>query len=230
MAESELVVDMARDVIVGRNSTVWRRLARRSDIAARFYTALSHSDLDGMRFLPSDRVWILSYSRKVEENAALIDKLGRAGVTEYVYISSATTNVVSQTRCYHYPTVKLLAEKLARIKLGARILTIGVMFDRLSELPAGATIATSYDDLAGFMLAPQWPDSAEQPIRLFRCYHRPFAGKLEKIAFVLYGRAMSMLHRWPCALRPLDFILRAMGYKWYGYLYLSNRTWFTTTS
>lgn len=230
MVGSELVVDMGRDVIVGRNSTVWRRLARRSDIAVHFHTALSHSDLDDMRFLPSDRVWILSYSRKVEENAALIDKLGRAGVTEYVYISSATTNVVSQTRCYHYPTVKLLAEKLARIKLGARVLTVGVMFDRLSELPAGATIATSYDDLAGFMLAPQWPDSAEQPIRLFRRYDRPFAGKLEKLAFVLYGHAISMLHRWPCALRPLDFILRAMGYKWYGYLYLSNRTWFTTTS
>ncbi|QOZ78446.1 hypothetical protein XH83_25315 [Bradyrhizobium sp. CCBAU 53351] len=183
-----------------------------------------------MSFLPNDRVWILSYSRKVEENSALIDKLGRAGVGEYVYISSATTNVASRTRCYRYPTVKLLAETLARKKLGARILTVGMMYEQPSELPAGATIATSYDDLAAFMLAPQWLDSAEQPVRLIRRYERPFASRLEEIAFALYGHAMSMLHRWPCALRPIDLILRAMGYKWYGYLYLSNRTWFTTTS
>ncbi|GAA0029518.1 hypothetical protein [Bradyrhizobium ottawaense] len=230
MVECELVVEIGREIIVGRNSTVWRRLAQRSDIAARFYIALSHRDLDDVRLLPSDRVWILSYSRKAEENAALIHKLGRAGVAEYVYISSATTNVVSQTRCYHYPTVKLLAETLAREKLGARILTVGVMFDQQSELPAGATIATSYDDLADFMLAPQWPDSTEQSALLFRPCERPFRGNLEEIAFTLYGRAISMLRRWPCALRPVDFILRAMGYKWYGYLYLSNRTWFTTTS
>ncbi|MGY3616585.1 hypothetical protein [Bradyrhizobium sp. USDA 10063] len=225
-----VTANIGREVIVGKNSTVWRELAKRPDIAARFQLAVGHNDLHCARFLRSDRVWIFSYSRNAEENAALIERLRRFGAAEYVYVSSATTNVVPQTSCYNYPTVKLLAENLAREKLNARILTIGVVFDQLSELPGGATIATSYDDLAGFMLAPQWPDSAGQAVRLFRPYERPFEGKVEEIAFKLYGYAMGVLRRWPCVLRPVDFILRGMGYRWYGYLYLSNKTWFTTTS
>jgi hypothetical protein len=220
----------AREVIVGKNSTVWRELAKRPDIAARFRVALSHNDLHNVKFLPGDRLWIFSYSRKAAENAALIERLGRAGAAEYVYVSSATTNIVPQTSCYRYPVVKLLAENLAREKLNARILTVGIVFDRQSDLPGGATIATSYDDLAGFMLAPQWPDCVGQAVRLFRPYERPFNGEAEEIAFKLYGRAVGLLRRWPCILRPVDFVLRRMGYRWYGYLYLSNKTWFTTTS
>ncbi|XIA64110.1 hypothetical protein ACFIOY_35115 [Bradyrhizobium sp. TZ2] len=225
-----ITASIEREVIIGKNSTVWRELTKRPDIGARFQVALGHNDLHGTGFLPTDRLWIFSYSRKAEENAALIERLKRAGAAEYVYVSSATTNVVPQTGCYNYPTVKLLAQNLARERLNARVLTIGVVFDRISELPGGATIATSYDDLARFMLAPQWPDRVEQPVRLFRSCERPFESKAEEIAFRMYGYAMNVLRRWPCVLRPVDFVLRGMGYRWYGYLYLSNKTWLTTTS
>jgi len=232
MIEGKLGVtaNITREVIIGKNSTVWRELARRPDIAAKFQVALSHGDLQGATLLPNDRLWIFSYSRRAEENAELIEKLSRAGAAEFIYVSSATTNVVQQTGCYNYPTVKLLAETLAREKLNARILTVGLVFDRQSELPSGATVATSYDDLAGFMLAPQWPDGVGRAVRLFRRYDRPFVSNTEEIAFRLYGCAMGLLRRLPCILRPVDFILRAMGYRWYGYLYLSNKTWLTTTS
>jgi hypothetical protein len=225
-----VTANIEREVIVGKNSTVWRELARRPDIVAKFQVALGHNDLHSARFLPTDRLWIFAYSRKADENAALIERLAHAGAAEYVYVSSATTNVVPKTRCYNYPMVKLLAEDLARERLNARVLTIGVVFGRLSELPGGATIATSYDELANFMLAPQWPGSLGQPVRLFTPCERPFKSKAEEIAFRLYGYAMRVLRRWPCVLRPVDFVLRGMGYRWYGYLYLSNKTWFTTTS
>lgn len=225
-----VTANIGREVVIGRNSTVWRELAKRPEIAARFQVALSHNDLYEAKFLPSDRLWIFSYSRNAGENAALIERLRRAGAAEYVYVSSATTNVVPRTNCYNYPAVKRLAENLAREILKARILTIGVVFDRPSELPGGVTIATSYDDLANFVLAPQWPDDAGMAARLFRPYDRPFEGKVEEIAFKLYGNAMSALRCWPCVLRPVDFVLREMGYNWYGYLYLSNKTWLTTTS
>ncbi|UQD70224.1 hypothetical protein JEY40_30170 [Bradyrhizobium japonicum] len=222
--------NIEREVIVGKNSTVWRELARRSDIAAKFQVALGHTEIHNARLLPTDRLWVFAYSKKADENAALIEELARAGAAEYVYVSSATTNVVPYTRCYNYPTAKLLAQNLARARLNARVLTIGVVFDRISELPAGATIATSYDDLAGFMLAPRWPDTVEQEVCLFKPCERPFRSKAEAIAFRLYGYAMRALRKWPCVLRPVDFVLRGMGYRWYGYLYLSNKTWFTTTS
>jgi hypothetical protein len=85
-----------REVIVGKNSTVWRELAKRPDIGARFQVTLGHNDLHEARFLPSDRLWIFSCSRKAGENAALIERLRRVGAAEYVYVSSATTNVVAQ--------------------------------------------------------------------------------------------------------------------------------------
>lgn len=223
-------VAVRREVIVGKNSAIWRVLSKNPAIAAKFRVTLGHRDLAEARLTSGDRVWVLSYSRKSEENSALLAKLKDAGVRDVVYFSSATTNVVSITDCYNYPRIKLLAENQAREMLDARILTLGVLFEKSSDLPAGVTIATGFDQLAEFLLEPRWPAHREERTLLFRLEDRPFSGIFEQFAFKTYGSAMRICRRWPCALRPLDFVLRALGYRWYGYVYLSNRLWLSTTS
>ena len=105
------------------------------------------------------------------------------------------------------------------------------MYEEPSELPGGADVATSFAELAAFVAAPEWPDDAGRRKRLFRVVRRPFSardrarGPCGLRAAAARGRAASR-----ACLRPLDLILRALGARWYGYVYLSNHLWISTTS
>lgn len=219
-----------RDVFVGSHSKVWKALSRHIDTASRPAHAIGHRELAGFAFTPHDRVWVLSYSRQPAENAALLDVLRQAGVGELVYVSSSSVIVSRRTACYEYPRVKLRAE-LDALKLpSARVLTIGLMYEDPLELPGGADVATSYAELAAFVAAPEWPEEAGRRKRLFRVVQRPFARAAERRAYMVYGQLLRWSGRFPCLLRPLDLILRVLGARWYGYVYLSNSLWISTTS
>jgi hypothetical protein len=219
-----------RDVVLGRNSTVWRALARIDAVARSFRHAIGHRELEAFAFTPADRVWVFSYSRKAEDNEAIFRRLRAAGVREVVYVSSSSTIVTRQTRCYEYPLVKQRAEEAALALPQARVLTIGLMYSDESELPAGDNIATRYDELAAFMLAPHWPAVPARRQRLFRVVSRPFAGALERALYRLYGHALDLFRSRPCLLRPVDLVLRTLRMRWYGYTYSSNRLWISTMS
>lgn len=219
-----------REVVVGKNSAIWRVLSHDDRIRSRFQIALGHGDIANERFGPNDRLWVFSYSRKGSENRAFLERLKSAGASNIIYFSSATTNVTEITSCYNYPSVKKDAEVFARDKLGAYVVSLGVLFEALDDLPAGTTIATHFDDLIRFMLSPTWPADTKQRVLLFQPVKRPFSTRLEEVTFNMYARAINATGRWPCVLRPFDFLCRALGYRWYGYVYLSNKAWLSTTS
>lgn len=219
-----------REIVLGRSSVVWQRLAREPVLGAWAAAAIGHADLARFAFTPADRVWVLSYSRNPAENQAMLQRLGAAGVSEIVYVSSASTIVSRLTRCYEYPRVKQQAEDAALALPNARVLTIGLMHDDPAELPSGANIATRYDELAAFMRAPEWPDASGRGKHLFAIVHRPYRHALERWLARAYGAALSASGSHPCLLRPADLLLRLMGMRWYGYTFLSNRLWISTTS
>lgn len=221
---------MTREVVLGRSSTVWRRLAADAGLARRGVVAIGHHDLASFVFTPADRIWVLSYSRVPAENAAMLAHLHAAGVAEIVYISSASTIVSQRTRCYEYPRVKQQAEDGALSLPNAKVLTIGLMHEDTAELPGGTNVATRYDDLAAFMLEPDWPDDGGRRKRLFRIEQRPFSSALERLLARAYGTALDACGAHPCLLRPLDLLLRLLGMRWYGYTFLSNRLWTSTIS
>ncbi len=222
--------DEIRDVVLGSGSKVWTALSRRSELVQRFRHAIGHRELKTFEFRATDRVWILSYSRLADENRAMLRHLQSAGVYQIVYVSSSSTIVGLTTRCYEYPRVKLTAEMHALESNHSKVLTIGLMYADKEELPGGDNIATSYDELAAFMLAPDWPEDAGRRKWLFQVISRPFAGALELALHGLYGRLMSFAGRRPCLLRPFDLLLRTLRFRWYGYVFLSNRLWISTMS
>lgn len=223
-------VPAVREIVLGRSSAVWQRLAREPALEAWCAAAIGHADLDCYVFTPADRVWVLSYSRVPEENLALLQRLGRAGVQEIVYVSSSSTIVSRLTQCYEYPRVKLQAESAALALPNARVLTIGLMHDDPAELPSGANIATGYAELAAFMRSPTWPGPDGRRRQLFGVVRRPPRHGLERGLMRAYGAAMAAAGSRPCLLRPIDLLLRALGMRWYGYTFLSNRLWISTTS
>jgi hypothetical protein len=216
---------LARDVFVGSHSKVWQGLAARLEGGDIRTVAIGHRDVAAFVFAPRDRVWVLSYSRRVEENAALIARLNDAGVEQIVYLSSSSVIVGELTRCYEYPRVKQLAEQAVLALPHGKVLTVGLVYSHADELPRGPNVATSLDELAAFMRSPNWPDDQGRAKHLFRTVSRPFSGVLERVAFQTYGLLMSASGSFPCALRPFDVLLRALGARWYGYVYLSNRLW-----
>jgi hypothetical protein len=221
---------ICRDVVVGHNSKVWRAVAKSPGVVDRFRTTISHRDLSRFEFGASDRVWVFSYSRSSAENSALLATLAEAAVSEVIYVSSAATIVVQQTDCYMYPRVKRAAEMEAQQQLGAFVLTLGLVYSCMEELPAGVNAATSYAELAEFLLSPSWSQDGGRRMNLFRLIDRPFSGPLERALFSWYRRLVDLFPHRPCLLRPLDMVLRTFGYNWYGYVHLSNRLWTTTIS
>lgn len=217
-----------RTIIVGRHSKVWAALAATPQMHSVGAVAIGHREIAHTPFESTDRVWVLSYSRTPEENSALLTSLRDAGARSVFYVSTATTNVVGVTRCYEYPRVKQQAEDDAVRLCGARIVTIGFVYGGEDELPAGRTATTSVDELASFIADPD--RATEKRTLLFRPIDKPFRSAIERVLFRAYGALMSVCMPFPCALRPIDVLLRAAGLRWYGYLYLSNRLWFTTTS
>ncbi|HEY7639566.1 MAG TPA: hypothetical protein VH814_07565 [Steroidobacteraceae bacterium] len=217
-----------REIVLGSNSKLWRALARSPRLVQRFRIAIGHRDLPRFEFRREDRVWVFAYSRRQSENSAVLERLQRAAVSEVVYVSSATTIVTRLTRCYRYPRVKQLAEQEARQRLGARILSLGIVYESAAELPGGSNAATALASIEEFMLAPHWPSDDGNAMHLFEIVQQPFASQREARLQRLYDAIQWRVRRYPCALRPLDLLLRSLGIRWYGYVQLSNRLWSST--
>lgn len=215
-----------RLVVVGRNAQIWQWLRERIAVDV---VELSHTELGTAEFTPADVVWIFSYSRKTDQNRSMFDTLARSNAKSIVYVSSATTNIAPDFRCYTYPAAKLAAENLAISILGARIVRLGVVYRSLDDLPNGYVATTSVGSLTEAMETTFKHGVDTVPRHLFEMVDRPFRSRAEHFAYRFYGALMALLPV-PCMLRPLDALFRSIGWKWYGYLYLSNRKWSLTTS
>lgn len=221
---------MKRQIIIGRHSTIWGELSKSGRLdESRNYVAISHSELRSFDFLAEDTVWVLSYSRSPDENESIIRVLKSSNACDVVYVTSASTNVVEITQCYEYPKVKRMAHEAAIDICGAKVLSIGLFYQNEAELPCGTTASTSLATLASFMNNPVWNEQ-KMITNLFYPVTRPFESSIEKVAFFLYGALLSCCGQYPCLLRPIDLILKILKMRWYGYLYLSNKLWYTKIS
>lgn len=215
-----------RQIIIGRNSKIWSVICSDEKLGATI--AVGHSEVASFDFKVSDRVWIFSYSRLPHENKKILECLRVKGVKDIVYISSSSTNVSSITNCYSYPRIKKQAADDAIRICNARVLTIGLFYENEENLPSGRSVVTSAEELIRFMSNPTLPQPGSTTF-LFRRIEQPFSSSLEFQLYKMYGSLLLFFVTKPCLLRPLDFLLRGMGYNWYGYFYLSNKLWFSTT-
>ena len=107
-------------------------------------------------------------------------------------------------------------------------LRLGIVHKEESELPGGQNLATSERQIAEFLLRPHFPSTTDGLINLFDLVDRPFRNSLEARLHRVYGTTLWAVRRFPCVLRPLDMVLRALGIRWYGYVQLSNHLWIST--
>lgn len=227
-----MTAPLPRLVIIGRNSRLWRAVEALDVTPQQPYVALGHGDLTSASFGPSDVIWILSYAASEAQNCQLMSRLKSCGAERVVYVSTATAPVAEMTRCYGYPKIKLFCERSARLLLNAQICRIGLVYRDPDELPSGISAATSYAAFVAAMeqsrlcVAPE----GDEIWHLYELVTRPFATAGERLLFQGYGRLMELAKSSPCILRPIDFALRLLGFRWYGYVYLGNKLCKLTTS
>lgn len=221
----------SRLVVIGRNSVLWSRIKDRVLTQRPDSLAVGHRDVaDGLQLSANDCVWIFSYAPDADANRQLFERLKRLGAGRYVYLSTATANIASDIPCYRYPRAKAEAERDAARTLDAAIARIGLIYDEPAELPAGISAATRLDDLIAAMVQPDCPSQeGGRAAPLYRLVERPFGSNAEWAVFAVYGALLRFSGRYPCLLRPIDLLLRSMGWRWYGYLRLSNERCLSTT-
>lgn len=216
-------------ILIGKNSTLWNNLSSDPSVVKRFDAVISHKDLAAHAFDPESEIWILSYSRQNQENQKLIDTIGLHHTGRVFYFSTAAANVCQITNCYQYPRVKYAAAAYAAAHLkSVTIVHLGFVYGDPEELPSGHTAAISREDLAQFFR--EGIRGQHDNVHLFKMVDKLHGSNIEKALHRLYDFLQKRCGRFPCALRPLDLIVRAFGWKWYGYANLSNRLWSLTTS
>ena len=230
MAAGKAAATPGRTILIGSNSQLWRTLANDPRLATPVEVSMGHLAAATFEFRSTDCVWVFSYSRKASENLELLAGLQARGVAQIRYVSSSSTIVCQVTRCYEYPRLKAEAEAAVLAIPGGTVLTLGLVFGDPPELPGGDNVATSFRELADFMCHPEWPDGSGRRKLLFNRVPRPFSGHLEAMLYRIYDRLLRACGRYPCLLRPVDLALRCCGYRWYGYVRLSNRLWYSTIS
>lgn len=221
---------MGRILFIGKNSSIWQRLSQDPAWIDGIGPVLGHADVAGFDFQPDDQVWIFSYSRVNAENIALFEQLKERGARQVYYVSTASSNVMQITSRFTYPRAKSVAAEAAQRILGARTVLLGYVVENLSESPSGWAAIVTLDELSAAMRGYGGSFTSGAPIRLFTMREAPFRSRLEAVLYHCYFRLAFALGRYVFLLRPVDIILRALGYRWYGYFGMSNHLWSTTTS
>jgi hypothetical protein len=220
----------SRIVIIGCNSVLWSRIAERVLVKRPDTLAVSHRDIAKLQLGKEDIVWIFSYSADAAANHQLFEQIATSHAGTHIYVSSATANLADRITCYRYPAVKRDGEKSAARILHATTMRIGLIYDDLSELPSGTNAATRLDDLVKTMTEQGETLSATgETIFHFEMVDRPFGSRAERATYRLYGVLIRRCGSRPCLLRPIDLLLRIIGWRWYGYFRLSNELCCSTT-
>jgi hypothetical protein len=217
-----------RIVFIGRSSILWARLlphlTKTSPIVA-----IGHRDIRQFSFASTDEVWIGSYAPDILGNETLFNELAKKSFGRCFYISTATANIAEHTNCYRYPHVKSKSEFIAKQVLGAQIVRIGLIYNDPSELPSGINAATKISDLVDRMILEKEELIVKIDENQYKLVKRSFSSIFEKSAYNIYGKIIDHTGRYPCVLRPIDWLLGVIGWRWYGYLYLSNKKCMSTS-
>lgn len=219
-----------RRIVIGANSAVWRRLATAFPSELEGVISIGHAVVAGYSFLADDEVWVFAYAKDEAGNVALMDSLLQRGVRRMIYVSTVSTRTCEVTKCYRYPRVKLAAQAEARRRLGATILLLGLVYADEHELPGGVSMVTRLADIARLMSVGVPDSDRGRDILMAAPIERPFKSRIEQCAYSAYGLLLRSCGPYPCMLRPLDLLLRQIGWRWYGYFRIGNHLWTLNTS
>jgi hypothetical protein len=220
--------DTAIDVlVVGSNSRLWAALSARSDLHPPSVTFHPVSSLDIFDLPPSilqqsfSYAVVFSYSLNFSENIKLLKNLSLV-VSNLVYISTCSAVAADMGYPYKYPQTKRAVEIFAldsKLFEGLHIIRLGMVEGTFSpDSLKGRYKYTSLEMIAQRIKGSYFKNS---PVVVFENLYipaeKPFGCRIERLCFAAYRRAILCHPVMGGLLRPLDVVLKALGWHWYGY-------------
>lgn len=188
-------------LIIGANSKLVNCLSNLNDVEI-----VSHKNIPSNGDFYS--AYIFSYSKVLQDNINLLDKIKKLSCKKVVYISSITT-LIDQKYSYSYPNIKRKCEKLASER-NFEIVRIGLVIETLNKKPSNGTYAIT--ELAHIA---QMINNDESEI--CRPEVTSYGSKINKKIENIYLIFIKHLGAFSFVLRPIDLILKIFGQNWYGY-------------
>ncbi|MEM8858759.1 MAG: hypothetical protein AAGD96_10590 [Chloroflexota bacterium] len=221
-------------LVVGRNSRLWPLLrpSFEHQLKGRRLIVCSSRDIydlsETLLGQNIERAFVLSYAPNIKDNQKLLKNL-RLLTPKLVYVSTLSVNAALEGYPYKYPFVKYATERLCKAPGffdKVRILRLGLVEGTYSESKvAGKWHHTGLDALA--VAGVRAFGSARFDFEVVtEVRFREFDSKTEDYAFRLYGRLLRIGPVMGTILRPVDVALKLLGWNWYGYHQLANRSLF----
>lgn len=207
-------------LIIGSNSRVFNAMTNSGVLDNFDVLSVSGRDLDiSLSKIGEENysaVVILSYSKVRVQNELLFSRLSNVKSQIFIYISSISALSAEFGYKYSYPSSKLECENLAKRYFSKlKILRVGLV-PEVHKPPYGHSYITHAGQLANCIIALARGFDIKDDLYLISHYINQ-ASLFEKISYSLYKRLFLYMRDKVVLLRPIDFILRAMGYNWYGY-------------
>lgn len=207
-------------LFVGSNSRVFKAIVNSGALVN--YDVLSvsgkHLEISMSRISQENysAVVILSYSKVRKDNELLFSQLSNIKSQLFIYISSISALCAEFGYKYSYPSSKLQCEKLAKYYFSKlKILRVGLV-PEVHKPPYCHSYVTRASQLANCIIDLARGFDVTENLYLESHYTNQ-AGLFEKISYSLYRRLFQYMGGNVVLLRPVDLVLRAIGYNWYGY-------------
>jgi hypothetical protein len=208
--------------IIGRNSRLYNELRLSKNCFDLNIREYGYRDVEEVEIIENPIVF--AYSRNLKENLLFLNKIAMKCRGKFIYISSTAVTAHKYISFYHYPKLKYEGEQYVATLSNSCIIRVGVTVKSVDMLKGycGRTKATTYERLSNAIRLVSMHstdtgiiDATEiiyvKGVCVYRAIHSAqiFVFKYSKITFWL--------------LRPFLFFFRAIGYKNYGYTFISNQ-------
>jgi len=203
-------------LIVGKNSRLWKILKPKMDFD---FTEVSHTELATFELKDSfDSAIVFSYSKKKNDNSELLSAISIYS-EEIVYISTVSASYAENGYKYQYPNVKLHCENYLREKKcfkKTHIIRLGLILETYKPLNlSGRYCITSIEKLS--IHINQIVSKEANLVEFSETKTFEHSNRVEKAIYRIYKKLSKPSFISFMLTRPLDLIIKKLGFNWYGY-------------
>jgi hypothetical protein len=210
-------------IIVGKNSRLYA-LAKPL-LSEHVRGEYSHREEIDPQHIKGATLVVFSLGPTLAANTALFRRLELLHPEHLVYVSSTSALVGSSRLSLRYPRLKYLCEQSCIHRFNAAIVRVGLLPDQVPGRLIGRTLVSNVTGVANAITDAAWPASKKGGTitNAFSVSEFPPTTLADRVLLCAYGLLYSIFGGFPLVLRPLDVILRRIGFRNYGYTFAAAK-------
>lgn len=214
---------MKNITVVGKNSSLYKKLNFKSENQVFNVKELSFSDIDGYNELIENPV-IFSLAKDINENIKFLKKVVLKSTGKIILISSTASEVYGHIKCYSYPKNKYVSERFISSLPNSIVVRVGITVENINLLKGfhGRVKVTTYDVLLKTLSDIFIEESNKRIIDTTKCIF--LKGSLifqlfHQIQYFIFTQNTYLFY----IFRPALILFKLFKYKNYGYTFIANQ-------